>query len=122
MNSELHPLEQEIATTAPTRTASPAEQIAQNMSAQIRKMNENTIQEYRELAKAILAMKISVEKDAEAILGEIDAHIAWLHGQDEKLTTRVTNHVSFVNDALQAKALIADSFRLMRERYESPAP
>jgi len=84
-------------------------------------MNAETIEEYRNLAKALLTLMESIQKDANAIVQEIDEHISWMRAKETVLNERLNNHVSFVNDALQAKGLIAETFNRMRERYEKPS-
>lgn len=100
---------------------SPAEKISSNMALMVNKMNRETIEEYRNLAKAILETVESVKKSADLAVAEINTHIDWLQSKDQALSDQLKRHVDFVNDTLQAKGLIMETFNSMQARYQEPS-
>lgn len=100
----------------------PAEKISNSLGQMVSKMSQETIEEYRNLAASLLTMQESVKKSTESAIKEIEAHISWLQTHDVALADRLKTHVEFVNDALQTKGLIMESFKAMQTRYERPSP
>jgi len=107
----------EVISAEVRKMQTPAQVLANKLMADARMMNSKSIEECEKVIQAIQANTNEVIAANDALVKEVEDHIAFLRSEDTRLGEVLVDHLNFTHAGLKVNEIISGAFKEMRESF-----